>query len=55
VRFIGRSGRILDEQAKLPAKYTARGDEGYVRAHIQESNGRQAWTQPVPIGPNAPK
>lgn len=55
VRFIGRNGRVLDEQTQLPATYTIRGDEGYVRAHILESNGRQAWTQPVPVGANAPK
>jgi hypothetical protein len=55
VRFIGRGGRVLDEQTQLPARYTIRGDEGYVRAHVLESNGRQAWTQPVPAGANAPK
>ena len=55
VRFIGRGGRVLEEQTQLPAKYTIRGDEGYVRAHVLESNGRQAWTQPVPVGANAPR
>jgi hypothetical protein len=55
VRFIGRGGRLLDEQTQLPAKYAIRGDESYVRAHILESNGRQAWTQPVPVGPTGPK
>lgn len=54
VRFIGRNGRVLDEQTKLPARYVIRGDEGYVRAHVLESNGRQAWTQPVPAGTDAP-
>jgi hypothetical protein len=27
--------------------YEIRGDEGYVRARITESNGNVAWTQPV--------
>jgi hypothetical protein len=30
-----------------PAVYEIRGDEGYVRARITESNGNVAWTQPV--------
>jgi hypothetical protein len=30
-----------------PAVYEIRGDEGYVRARITESNGNMAWTQPV--------
>ncbi|MGQ0733405.1 MAG: CehA/McbA family metallohydrolase [Acidobacteriota bacterium] len=55
VQFIGPGGRVIDEQARLPAVYRLRGDEGYVRARIVESNGRMAWTQPVPIGPNAPR
>jgi hypothetical protein len=50
VQFIGRDGRLLDEQTALPARYVVRGDEGYVRAKVVESNGRLAWTQPVPIG-----
>ena len=50
VQFIGRDGRLLDEQTALPARYMLRGDEGYVRAKVVESNGRLAWTQPVPVG-----
>jgi len=26
-----------------------------VRVKVQESNGHVAWTQPVPVGPSAPK
>jgi hypothetical protein len=55
IQFIGRNGRVLDEQTRLPARYAIRGDEGYVRAHVIESNGRQAWTQPVPVGSDAPR
>lgn len=50
VQFIGRHGRLLDEQTDVPARYTIRGDEGYVRGRVVESNGRLAWTQPVPVG-----
>jgi hypothetical protein len=32
--------------------YEMRGDEGYVRAKIIESNGLAAWTQPVMVKPN---
>lgn len=55
VRFIGRGGQLLAEQTSFPARYVLRGDEGYVRAHILESNGRQAWTQPIGSGPRAPR
>lgn len=45
--FIGKGGRILAESMTNPAQYKFRGGEGYVRAKIQESNGKMAWTQPV--------
>jgi hypothetical protein len=47
VQFIGRGGRVLSEVTASPAVYRFRGDEGYVRARILESNGKVAWTQPV--------
>ena len=43
--FIGRGGRVLATVPGLEAKYTVRGDEGYVRARVTDSNGRHAWTQ----------
>lgn len=49
VQFIGKGGRVLREALESPAEYVFRGDEGYVRARILESNGRVAWTQPVVI------
>jgi hypothetical protein len=55
VEFIGRGGRVLSQQTDVTASYTFKGDEGYVRARILESNGRVAWTQPVPAGSSAPK
>ena len=50
VQFIGRDGRVLDEQPATRATYVIRGDEGYVRAKVIESNGQLAWTQPVAVG-----
>lgn len=47
VQFIGKGGKILKEEITNPAVYQFRGDEGYVRAKITESNGKFAWTQPV--------
>ncbi len=47
IQFIGRGGRILSEVLSSPATYVIKGDEGYVRARIFESNGKMAWTQPV--------
>jgi hypothetical protein len=49
VQFIGRDGRLLQEVTEPVATYEIRGDEGYVRARVLESNGRMAWTQPVMV------
>lgn len=49
IQFIGRGGRVLAESMESPATYKIRGDEGYVRVKILESNGKAAWTQPVMI------
>ena len=55
IQFIGRQGRVLSESVTSPAAYTFRGDEGYVRARVIESNGAQAWVQPVPVGGSSPQ
>ena len=49
VQFIGKGGALLDEQTGNPATYTFKGDEGYVRAKVLESNGDIAWVQPVAV------
>ena len=49
IQFIGKGGRVLHEALDSPAEYTFRGDEGYVRAKVIESNGRVAWVQPVEV------
>ena len=54
-QFIGKQGKVLSEANGLTAIYTFKGDEGYVRAKIIESNGRYAWVQPVPVGSAAPR
>ncbi|MEO8677705.1 MAG: CehA/McbA family metallohydrolase [Vicinamibacterales bacterium] len=54
-QFIGKQGRVLSEATGLTAAYTFRGDEGYVRAKVIESNGRYAWLQPVPVGASSPR
>ncbi|MDX2031319.1 MAG: CehA/McbA family metallohydrolase [Blastocatellia bacterium] len=51
VQFIGRDGRLLKEVVGNPATYAIRGDEGYVRARVIDSNGLFAWTQPVFLTP----
>ena len=56
VQFIGKGenrdkcGRLLREDFGKPATYQIKGDEGYVRANVNGSNGKVAWTQPVIIG-----
>jgi hypothetical protein len=44
-QFIGANGRVLAESTDNPTVYTFKGDEGYVRAKVLESNGKMAWTQ----------
>jgi hypothetical protein len=47
IQFLGKAGRLLREVAELKGSYDIRGDEGYVRTRVIESNGRMAWTQPI--------
>ncbi|MEO5857689.1 MAG: CehA/McbA family metallohydrolase [Pyrinomonadaceae bacterium] len=47
VRFIGSGGKILQEDLEPAAIYKVKGNEGYVRVKVLESNGKIAWTQPV--------
>jgi hypothetical protein len=49
VQFIGSGGRLLSESVDTTATYEIRGDEGYVRARVLESNGRMAWCQPLVV------
>ena len=49
IRFIGRGGTVLEEVQGETASYRIKGTEGYVRAKVIESNGKQAWTQPVMV------
>lgn len=55
VLFIGQGGRVLRDVPGPEATYTFTGDERYVRAKVVESNGAVAWTQPVGVGPQAPR
>ena len=55
VQFIGQSGKVLLEQTTPAASYTFKGDEGYVRVRVLESNGYSAWGQPVAVGAGGPK
>ncbi len=49
IQFIGKGGRVLREVTEPSATYDIRGDEGYVRARVLESNGRLAWCQPIMV------
>ena len=49
IQFIGKGGRVLRDAPEPTATYEIRGDEGYVRARVLESNGRMAWVQPVMV------
>ena len=49
IQFIGKGGRVLREVTEPSATYDIRGDEGYVRARVLESNGRVAWGQPIMV------
>ena len=54
IQFIGAGGRILSDVGDVSASYTFKGDEGYVRAKVIESNGRMAWCQPVMVPRKTP-
>jgi hypothetical protein len=45
--FIGRDGRELAAVSGTSATYKFVGNEGYVRARVEDSGGFRAWTQPV--------
>ena len=47
--FIGRGGELLKKDVGNPAVYKIKGDEGYVRARVTDSNGHTAWVQPVMV------
>ncbi len=47
VQFIGSGGKVLQESLEPTAVYKVKGNEGYVRVKVLESNGKIAWTQPV--------
>ena len=49
VVFIGASGRTLAVSHESPAMYTFTGNEGYVRARVEDSSGFRAWTQATPV------
>jgi len=50
-QFVGKGGKLLKEELNSPARYQIRGDEGYVRGKVLDSNGLIAWTQPVKVRP----
>ena len=45
----GSGAREVPAPPVPPVVYEIRGDEGYVRAKITDSNGYMAWTQPVMV------
>ncbi len=47
IEFIGLGGGILKTVYSREAEYIPNGAEGYVRIRVTDSNGLQAWTQPV--------
>jgi hypothetical protein len=47
VVFVGKGGSVLAVSSQNPASYKVKGNEGYVRARIEDSGGRRAWTQPL--------
>lgn len=51
IQFLGKGGRLLREIAESTAVYDIRGDEGYLRARVLESNGSVAWCQPILVQP----
>jgi hypothetical protein len=48
-QFIGRGGKVLQTSITPVSTYAIRGDEGYVRAKVFDSNGKSAWLQPFVV------
>jgi hypothetical protein len=48
-QFIGRGGKVLQTSITPVSTYAIRGDEGYVRAKVVDSNGKSAWLQPFVV------
>lgn len=46
-KFIGEGGRVLKTANDTVAVYAFAGNEKYVRAKVEASNGDDAWVQPV--------
>lgn len=46
-RFVGPSGRELARSSGLSARHELGPGGGYVRAVVEDSRGRKAWTQPL--------
>lgn len=47
IRMLGAGGRELATAHAASLEYRVHGDEGFVRARIEDSSGRRAWTQPL--------
>jgi len=45
--FIGKDGKVLKRDESANPSYQFKGDELYVRARVECSDGAVAWTQPV--------
>lgn len=53
--FVGKGGSVLATSYDNPARYAVRGDEGYVRARVEDSSGFRAWTQPFVAAKGPPR
>lgn len=47
VRFVGLGGRELERVSGLSARRALAPGDGYLRAVVEDSQGRKAWTQPL--------
>lgn len=45
IEFVGAGGAVLATEHGRRAEYSVRGNEGYVRVRVTDSNGFRAWTQ----------
>jgi hypothetical protein len=45
--FVGKGGRILDEQVGAQGIYHFHGEETYVRVQVVSEHGAMLWTQPI--------
>ncbi|MBA4388801.1 MAG: phosphoesterase, partial [Verrucomicrobia bacterium] len=47
IYLFGRDNKLLSLTHGTSVDYQVRGDEGFVRARVEDTSGKRCWTQPL--------